>query len=94
MCVCVPPHHQAVAAGLQSAEADAEQDRGGEGVVVDEAAALGVAMATVEGQICVGVAGEKHGAEVDFQGDGLNPAVHADVPLSWGGRRKQRGGNV
>lgn len=81
-CWCVL-YHQAVTAGLQSAEADAEQDRCGEGIVVDEAAALGVAVVTVQGQICVGVAGEEHGAEVDLQGDGLNSAVHTDVPLTW-----------
>lgn len=40
-------HHQAVSAGFQSAEADAEQDRCGEGVVVDEAMALGVTMVTI-----------------------------------------------
>lgn len=76
-------YHQAVSAGLQSAETDAEQDHCGEGVVVDEATALGITVVTVEGQICVGVAGVEHGAEVDLQGDGLNPAVHADVPLTW-----------
>ncbi|TNN59863.1 hypothetical protein EYF80_029912 [Liparis tanakae] len=57
----------AVTAGLQSAEADAEQDRRGEGVVVDESTALSVTIATVQGQICVGIAGEEHGAEVDLQ---------------------------
>lgn len=80
MCIL---YHQAVTAGLQSAETDAEQDRCGEGVVVDEAAALGVAVATVQSQVCIGVAGEEHRAEVDLQGDGLHPAVHTDVPLAW-----------
>ena len=86
LCLCIL-YHQAVTAGLQSAEAYAEQDRRGEGVVVDEAAALGVAVVTVQGQIGLGVAGEEHGAEVDLQGDGLNAAVHADVTLAW----RQRG---
>lgn len=83
MCLCLCPlYHQAVTAGLQSAEADAEQDRRGEGVVVDKSTALSVTIVTVQGQICVGIAGEEHGAEVDLQGDGLNPAVHTDVPLT------------
>lgn len=82
LCLCIL-YHQAVAAGLQRAETDAEQDRRGEGVVVDEASALCVTVAPVQGQVCVGVAREEHGAEVDLQGDGLNPAVHADVPLTW-----------
>lgn len=43
----------------------------------------------VEGQICVGVAGEENRTEVDLQSDGLNPAVHADVPFTW---RKARDG--
>lgn len=85
LCLCIL-YHQAVAAGLQSAETDAEQDCCGEGVVVDEATALGVTMVTVQGQICVSVAREEHGAEVDLQGDGLNPAVHTDVPLTWRSR--------
>ena len=85
MCIL---YHQAVTAGLQSAETDAEQDRCGEGVVVDEATALGVSVATVQGQVCVGVAGEEHGAEVDLQGDGLNPTVHTDVPLTWRNREE------
>lgn len=76
-------YHQAVSAGFQGAEADAEQDRCGECVVVDEAAALGVTMVTVQGQIRIGVAGEQNRAEVDLQGDGLHAAVHADVPLSF-----------
>lgn len=84
-CLC-SLYHQAVTAGLQGAEADAEQDRCGEGVVVDEASALGVTVASIQGQICISVAGEQHRAEVDFQGDGLNPAVHTDVPLSWRNR--------
>lgn len=59
-------YHQAVATGLQSAEADAEQDRRGEGVVVHEATALGVTVVTVQSQVCVRVAREKHRAEVDL----------------------------
>lgn len=42
-------YHQAVTAGLQGAQADAEQDCGGKSVVVYEATALGVAMAAVQG---------------------------------------------
>lgn len=75
-------YHQTVAAGLQSAEADAEEHCCGEGVVVDEAATLGFAVMAVEGQVGVRVAGEENRAEVDLQGDGLNPAVHADVPFT------------
>lgn len=59
-------YHQAAAAGLQSAETDGKQDRCGEGVVVDEAMALGVTVVTVQGQICVGVAGVEHRTEVDL----------------------------
>ncbi len=88
-CLCIL-YHQTVTAGLQSAETDAEQDRCGEGVVVDEATALCVTVVTVQGQICVGVAGEEHGAEVDLQGDGLNPAVNTDVPLTWRNGEERR----
>lgn len=42
-------YHQAVTTGLQSVETDAEQDRCGEGVVVDEATALGITVVTVQG---------------------------------------------
>lgn len=45
-CLCIL-YHQAVTAGLQGAEADAEQDRSGKGVVVYEAATLGVTVVTV-----------------------------------------------
>lgn len=38
-------------------------------------------MATIEGQVGVGVAGEEDRAEVEFEGDGLHPTVHADIPL-------------
>lgn len=86
-CLCIL-YHQAVTAGLQGAETDAEQHRCGKGVVVDEATALCITVATVQGQICVSVAGEEHGAEVDLQGDGLNPAIHTDVPLSWRNREE------
>lgn len=51
-------YHQAVTASLQSAEADAEQHRSGEGVVVYEATTLGVTVVTVQGQICFSVARE------------------------------------
>lgn len=80
LCVCIP-YHQAIAAGLQCAEADAEQYCRGERVVIDEAPAVGIAMATIERKVCNGVAGEQHRAEVNLQGHGLNPAVHADVAL-------------
>lgn len=88
-CSCIL-YHQAVTARLQRAEADAEQDRRGEGVVVDEAATLGVAVVTVQGQIYVGVAGIQYGTEVDLYGDGLNPTVHADVSLTWRRREEPR----
>lgn len=78
------PYHQAVTTGLQGAQADAEQDRGGKGVVVYETTTLGVAVVAVQGQIHLGVAGEQHRAVIDLQGDGLNPAVHSDVSLTWG----------
>lgn len=77
------PYHQAAATGLQGAETDAEQHGCGESVVVDETPAVGLALATVQGQVCVGVAGKQHRTEVDLQGDGLNSAVHADVTLRW-----------
>lgn len=80
VCVCVP-HHQTVSTGLQCAEADAEQYYRGERVVIDEAPAVGIAMATVERKVCNCVAGEEHWAEVNLQGHGLNPAVHTDVAL-------------
>lgn len=52
----------------------------------------------VEGQICVGVAGEENRTEVDLQSDGLNPAVHADVPFTWrkagDGGSERKVGNV
>ena len=76
-------YHQGVATGLERVEADAEEHYGREGVVVDEASAMCVAVASVEGQICVGVAREQHWAKVDLQGDGLHPAVNADVSLRW-----------
>ena len=90
LCLCIL-YHQAVTTGLQSVETDAEQDRCGEGVVIDEATALGITVVTVQGQICVRVAREEHGAEVDLQGDGLNTTVHTDVPLTWRntGRRER-----
>lgn len=51
-------YHQAVPAGLQSTEADAEQDSSGEGVVVYEATTLGVTVVTIQGQIGLAVAGK------------------------------------
>lgn len=77
------PHHQVVTTGLQSAEADAEEERGGKGVVVYKAATLSFAVAAIQGQVCVNVAGEQHRTKVDLQRDGLDAAVHADVPLTW-----------
>lgn len=77
------PHHQVVATGLQSAEADAEKECGGEGVVVYEAAALSFAVAAIQRQVGVSVAREEHGTKVDLQRDGLDAAVDADVPLTW-----------
>lgn len=85
LCLCIL-YHQAVTAGLKGAETDTEQDCCGEGVVVDEATALGVPVATIQGQICVSVAGKQHRTEVDLQGNGLNPTVHTDVPLAWRNR--------
>lgn len=76
-------HHQGVAAGLQRAEADAEQDRRRESVVVQEAPAVNISVLAVQGQVSVCVAWVEHGAEVDFQRDGLNPTVHTDVPLTF-----------
>lgn len=38
-------------------------------------------MATIEGQVSVSVAREENRAKVDFEGDGLHPTVHTDVPL-------------
>lgn len=38
-------------------------------------------MATVEGQIGVGVAREENGAEIDLESDGLYPTIHTDIPL-------------
>lgn len=83
-------YHQAVTAGLQSAEAYAEQHRSGKGVVVYEATTLGVTVVTVQGQICLRVAREQHRTEVDLQRDGLNPTVNTDVPLAWRNREEGR----
>lgn len=88
-CLCIL-YHQVVTASLQSGEADAEQDRRGECVVVDEATTLDVAVVTVQSQIYVSVAGKQYRTEVDLYGDGLHPAVNADVPLTWR-REAERG---
>lgn len=40
-------------------------------------------MATVEGQVSVGVAGEENRTKVDLEGDCLHPTVHTNVPLRW-----------
>lgn len=74
-------YHQSIATRLQSGQADTEEDHGRKGVVVDEAPAVGISMTTVEGQVSIGVAGKQHGAKVYFEGDGLHPTVHTDVPL-------------
>lgn len=76
-------YHQRVAARLQRGQAYAENHNGRKGVVVDESSAVSVAVASIEGQVGVGVPGEEDGAEVDLEGDGLHSAVDADVPLSW-----------
>lgn len=78
-------YHQAVTAGLESAQADAEQDCGGKGVVVYKATTLGSTMVAIQGQIRLGVSREQHRTVVDLQCDGLNPAVHCDVSLTWRG---------
>lgn len=80
------PYHQAVTTGLQSAETNAEQNGGGERVVVDEATTLSVAVLAVQGQVCSCVTRVEHGTEIDLKGDGLDPTVNADVPLRWRAR--------
>lgn len=42
-------YHKGVAAGLQRRQADTKDDHGGKGVVIDESAAVGISMTTVEG---------------------------------------------
>lgn len=78
-------YHQGIATGFQRGQADAKYHHSRKGVVVDEAAALRVPVASVEGQVGVGVARKEHRAEVDLQGDGLHPAVNADIPLRFEG---------
>lgn len=77
-------YHQGIATGFQRGQADAKYHNSRESVVVDEAAALSVAVATVEGQVGVGVARKEDWAEVELKGDGLHPAVNADIPLRFG----------
>ena len=48
-------------------------------------------MATIEGKVSVGIAREEDGAEVDFEGHGLHPTVHTDIPLRC---KKQTQGKV
>lgn len=79
-------HHQSIAAGFQRRQADGKYHHSWKGVVVDEAAALGVSVPTVEGQVSVGVTRKEDGAEVDLKGDGLHATVNADVPLRWNQR--------
>lgn len=74
-------YHQSVATGLQRGQADGKYHNSRKSVVVDEAAALSVSMAPVEGQVSVSVTRKEDRAEVDLQGDGLHAAVSADVPL-------------
>lgn len=76
-------YHQRIAAGLQRRQANTENHNGRKGVVVDESSAVSVAVASIEGQVGVGVSREEDRAEVDLEGDGLHAAVDADVPLSW-----------
>lgn len=77
-------YRQRVATGLQRGQADAKDNHRGEGIVIDEAAAVCISMATIESQVAVGVTRVQHGADVNLEGDGLDPAVHAEVPLSCG----------
>lgn len=79
-------HHQSIATGFQRGQADGKYHNSGKSVVVDEAAALGVSMPTVEGQVSVSVTRKEDGAKVDLKGDGLHAAVNADVPLRWNKR--------
>lgn len=78
-------YHQRIATGFQRGQADAKYHNSRKRVVVDEAAALSVPVASVEGQVRVGVARKEDRAEVDLKGDGLHPAVNADVPLRFEG---------
>lgn len=75
-------YHQGIAAGLQRRQAYTKNYNSGEGVIVDESSAMSVSVASIEGQVSVGVSGEEDGAEVDLEGDGLHSAVDTDVPLS------------
>lgn len=74
-------YHQWTATGLQCCQADTKDYDSGEGVVINESTAMGISVATIEGQVSVGVAGEEDRTEVDFEGDGLHPTVHTDIPL-------------
>lgn len=74
-------YHQSIATGFQRGQADGEYHDSGKGVVIDEAAALSISMATVEGQVSVSVTRKEDGAEVDLEGDGLHATVNADIPL-------------
>lgn len=44
---------------------------------------MGITMASVQCQVSVSIAGEKHWAEINLQSDGLYSTVHTDVPLSY-----------
>lgn len=76
-------HHQHVSTGFQCAEANAEQHCCGECVVVDEAAALSIAVMSVQGQVGISVTRVEHWTEIDLQCDGLHTTVHSDIPLSF-----------
>lgn len=77
----VSSYHQGVSTGLQRGQADAEDDDGGKSVVVDKSSTVSVSMATVEGQVRIGVSREENRTEVDLESDGLHATVHADVSL-------------
>lgn len=77
-------YHQRIATAFQRGQADAKYHHSRKSVVVDEAAALGVPVSSVEGQVSVSVARKEDRAEVDLKGDGLHAAVNADIPLRCG----------
>lgn len=74
-------YHQSIATGFQRGQADGKYHNSGKSVVIDEAAALSISMAPVEGQVSVSVTRKEDWAEVDLKGDGLHATVNADVPL-------------
>lgn len=74
-------YHQSIATGFQCGQADGKYHDSRKSVVVDEAAALSISMASIEGQVSVNVTRKEDGAEVDLKGDGLHATVNADIPL-------------